>query len=255
MPRCRSSRSGRSRGDQQLVPGEPLTPRRACAQEIRRSQRPAAGGAGEPRVSTNICRCASRRPSGAHLPARSPTDRCSTFSCSTCAAIAAQRRRPGGKLWAGGVLPRSDPGGLAQARADDVAGDLEGDRRRHADRPRRGLRHRPQMGRGSGSPKAMARRAAASSKSPTFFPSSSGGHPQYALAHRRRALHGGALLRSHKAVFQDFEPFWEFVSGPIHAGSFPQNALDNTFGPQRVYVKAPGTPNAPPSEACSSSAM
>ncbi|MGZ3284221.1 MAG: alkaline phosphatase D family protein [Xanthobacteraceae bacterium] len=51
-----------------------------------------------------------------------------------------------------------------------------------------------------------------------------------------------------KAVFQDFEPFWEFVSGPIHAGSFPQNALDNTFGPQRVYVKAPGTPNAPPSE-------
>jgi alkaline phosphatase D len=51
-----------------------------------------------------------------------------------------------------------------------------------------------------------------------------------------------------KAVFQDFEPFWEFVSGPIHAGSFPQNALDNTFGPQRVYVKAPGTPNMPPSE-------
>ena len=51
-----------------------------------------------------------------------------------------------------------------------------------------------------------------------------------------------------KAVFQDFEPFWEFVSGPIHAGSFPQNALDNTFGPQRVYVKAPGTPNVPPSE-------
>ena len=24
-----------------------------------------------------------------------------------------------------------------------------------------------------------------------------------------------------KAAFQDFEPFWEFVSGPIHAGSFP----------------------------------
>src|SRR5262249_22123892 len=51
-----------------------------------------------------------------------------------------------------------------------------------------------------------------------------------------------------KAVFQDFEPFWEFVSGPIHAGSFPQNQLDNTFGPQRVYVKAPSAPNQPPSE-------
>ena len=34
-----------------------------------------------------------------------------------------------------------------------------------------------------------------------------------------------------KAVFQDFEPFWEFVSGPIHAGTFGPNQLDNTFGP------------------------
>src|SRR6266545_224039 len=51
-----------------------------------------------------------------------------------------------------------------------------------------------------------------------------------------------------KAVFQDFEPFWEFVSGPIHAGSFPQNRLDNTFGPQVVYVNAPSTPNQPLSE-------
>ena len=51
-----------------------------------------------------------------------------------------------------------------------------------------------------------------------------------------------------KAVFQDFEPFWEFVSGPIHAGSFPQNRLDNTFGPQVVYVNAPSMPNRPPSE-------
>jgi alkaline phosphatase D len=42
-----------------------------------------------------------------------------------------------------------------------------------------------------------------------------------------------------KAVFQDFEPFWEFVSGPIHAGTFGPNQLDNTFGPQLVYIKAP----------------
>ena len=39
-----------------------------------------------------------------------------------------------------------------------------------------------------------------------------------------------------KAVFQDFEPFWEFVSGPLHAGSFGPNKLDNTFGPQLVYI-------------------
>jgi alkaline phosphatase D len=35
-----------------------------------------------------------------------------------------------------------------------------------------------------------------------------------------------------KAQFQDFEPFWEFVSGPLHAGSFGPNPLDNTVGPQ-----------------------
>jgi alkaline phosphatase D len=42
-----------------------------------------------------------------------------------------------------------------------------------------------------------------------------------------------------KARFQDFAPFWEFVSGPLHAGSFGPNELDDTFGPQLVYVKAP----------------
>lgn len=44
-----------------------------------------------------------------------------------------------------------------------------------------------------------------------------------------------------KAVFQDFEPFWEFVSGPIHAGTFGPNRLDNTFGPQPAFIKAPTT--------------
>jgi alkaline phosphatase D len=42
-----------------------------------------------------------------------------------------------------------------------------------------------------------------------------------------------------KARFQDFEPFWEFVSGPIHAGSGGPNQLDGTFGPQVRYLKTP----------------
>jgi alkaline phosphatase D len=42
-----------------------------------------------------------------------------------------------------------------------------------------------------------------------------------------------------KAAFQDFDPFWEFVSGPIHAGTFGPNDLDKTFGPEVKYVKAP----------------
>jgi alkaline phosphatase D len=42
-----------------------------------------------------------------------------------------------------------------------------------------------------------------------------------------------------KAQFQDFNPFWEFVSGPIHAGSYGPNDLDATFGPEAKFVKAP----------------
>ncbi|MCX7308777.1 MAG: alkaline phosphatase D family protein, partial [Afipia sp.] len=40
-----------------------------------------------------------------------------------------------------------------------------------------------------------------------------------------------------RAVFQDFEPFWEFVSGPLHAGTWEPGQLDNTFGPEAVYQK------------------
>jgi alkaline phosphatase D len=52
-----------------------------------------------------------------------------------------------------------------------------------------------------------------------------------------------------KAQFTDFAPFWEFVAGPIHAGGFGPNPLDNTFGPQLVFQKAPdGRINVPPTE-------
>jgi len=39
------------------------------------------------------------------------------------------------------------------------------------------------------------------------------------------------------AVFQDFEPFWEFVSGPLHAGTWHPQKLDNTFGPRAMFQK------------------
>lgn len=38
-----------------------------------------------------------------------------------------------------------------------------------------------------------------------------------------------------KAQFQDFEPFWEFVSGPLHAGSWSPGELDDTFGLVPMY--------------------
>jgi alkaline phosphatase D len=52
-----------------------------------------------------------------------------------------------------------------------------------------------------------------------------------------------------RAQFQDFAPFWEFVSGPLNAGTFGPNQLDDTFGPQVVFQKAPpeGQANLPPS--------
>jgi alkaline phosphatase D len=43
---------------------------------------------------------------------------------------------------------------------------------------------------------------------------------------------------SNRAVFQDFEPFWEFVSGPIHAGTWTPVPMEHTFGPQVVFCKA-----------------
>jgi len=52
-----------------------------------------------------------------------------------------------------------------------------------------------------------------------------------------------------KAVFQDFLPFWEFISGPIHSGTFGPNALDRTFGPQVMFTKTAGERmNRPPSD-------
>jgi alkaline phosphatase D len=52
-----------------------------------------------------------------------------------------------------------------------------------------------------------------------------------------------------KAQFSDFNPFYEFVSGPLNAGTFGPNELDNTFGPQVVFqrVPPPGQFNLPPS--------
>lgn len=51
-----------------------------------------------------------------------------------------------------------------------------------------------------------------------------------------------------RAAYQDFDPFWEFVSGPLNAGAFGPNALDGTFGPVADFVAAPPAPNASPAQ-------
>ena len=49
-----------------------------------------------------------------------------------------------------------------------------------------------------------------------------------------------------RASVGDFAPFWEFVSGPLHAGAFGPNTLDPTFGPEAVFVHAPPVANTSP---------
>ena len=42
-----------------------------------------------------------------------------------------------------------------------------------------------------------------------------------------------------KAKTSDFNNFYEFVAGPLNAGSFGPNTKDATFGPQVLFEKAP----------------
>ncbi|MBI3210440.1 MAG: alkaline phosphatase D family protein [Candidatus Solibacter usitatus] len=41
-----------------------------------------------------------------------------------------------------------------------------------------------------------------------------------------------------KARYTDFLPFWEFVSGPLNAGTSPAGVLDDTFGPTVIFEKS-----------------
>ncbi|MGH8645146.1 MAG: alkaline phosphatase D family protein [Gammaproteobacteria bacterium] len=43
-----------------------------------------------------------------------------------------------------------------------------------------------------------------------------------------------------RAVFKNFDAFWEFVIGPVHAGAFGPGELDLTFGPNYEFLRAPG---------------
>jgi len=53
-----------------------------------------------------------------------------------------------------------------------------------------------------------------------------------------------------RARFKDFDPFWEFVAGPLNAGTFGPNELDGTFGPELRFSAVPSgsRPNRPPSD-------
>ena len=136
---------------------------------------------------------------------------------------------------------------LAQARPPQFPRDLEGDRLRHADGPGRRTRRQDPfeaVANGDGPPRGReleiadllrfikTDRSATSCGSPPTCTT----RPRITTIPTRRSS-------------TDFEPFWEFVAGPLHAGTFGPNALDNTFGPEVRFVKAPGkdSQNLPPS--------
>ena len=56
-----------------------------------------------------------------------------------------------------------------------------------------------------------------------------------------------------RAKFTEFDPFWEFVAGPLNAGTFGPNKLDATFGPEVKFTGIPPgmKPNRPPSDGLS----
>jgi alkaline phosphatase D len=53
-----------------------------------------------------------------------------------------------------------------------------------------------------------------------------------------------------RAAFTEFSPFWEFVAGPLQAGTFGPAALDRTFGPEVRFTGIPKgmKSNRPPSD-------
>jgi len=53
-----------------------------------------------------------------------------------------------------------------------------------------------------------------------------------------------------RAAIKDFEPFWEFIAGPAHAGTFAPGSLDATFGPEVRFTGTPQNlkPNRSPAE-------
>ena len=125
---------------------------------------------------------------------------------------------------AGDRVPRARAARLAQARADGLARDLEGDRRRHAARPDRVRRRRreegleavaqgdgPALGRELEIAELLSFIKHAGIRNTVWLTAD----VHYTAAH---------YYDPNKAQFQDFEPFWEFVSGPIACRHFGPGA-------------------------------
>ena len=138
---------------------------------------------------------------------------------------------------------------MAEAGAALVDGDLESDRQRSADRPgraRRRARRSKAIANGDAGPPLGRELEIADLL--RFMQQERirnvvwvTGDVHYAAAHH---------YDPQRARFKEFDPFWEFVAGPLHAGTFGPNELDETFGPEVKFssVEAGSPGNRPPSD-------
>ena len=138
---------------------------------------------------------------------------------------------------------------VAEARAAVLHSDLESHCERPADRSRRSRRRdrvRSDRQRRCGlAARARARDCRSASIHPTSSASAmSCGSPATCITPRR------ITTIPERARFKDFDPFWEFVAGPMNAGTFGPGPLDDTFGPELRFSSVPAgmPPNRPPSD-------
>ena len=247
---------GRSRGHQQLVAGGAAHPRRASRPQLCREERPALMARAATARCTNIADGRDRRASRAASIARSPYGPLlDVFMIDMRSYRGPNAENNEDDLRSGGVFPR--PAQLAWLKREliEFARHLEGDRRRHAARADRAYDAERKWGseaiaQGDGPPRGRELEIAdllafikhAGIRNTVWLTAD----VHYTAAH---------YFDPDKAVFQDFEPFWEFVSGPIHAGTGPER--------HRQHVRAAGAstsrpdpePAGSPPRACSSSAM
>ena len=217
-PRSGVRAMGRPRGHQRLVarPG-PL-------RDYGRHQRVAARRARPPRVLRIHADAADAGRDRTHLPENRRTARCSTCSCSTCAATAGRTARrdatigpdaacsaPRRCAWLKRELTHSQATWKVIA-ADLPLGVVSADAIAQGDGP--------PLGRELEIADLLAFIKHAGIRNTVWITADM----HYTAAH---------YYDPNRAVFQDFEPFWEFVSGPLHAGTWGPGELDNTFGPQR----------------------
>ena len=177
---------------------------------------------------------------------RSPTGRCWTSSCSTCGPTERQLARPPDRRHAG--HPGRRAAGLAQARAvaarrptwKVIAADLplglvvpDGDR----PEARRPGRPGAPLGR-----ELRDRRAALLHQAPPHHRTRCGSPPTCTTP-------PPSTTTPRKAAFTDFDPFWEFVSGPAQRGRLPGPTRSTApSGRSAAFVKAPPRANASPAE-------